>query len=63
MRRETSIGRKLLLTGIGPRPLRVEPWGRGAHRRRIIQFHEPAVAQRLISSQSDQGHGDCETQV
>lgn len=40
MCRETSSGRKLLLNGIGPRPLRVEPWGRGAHRRRIIQFHE-----------------------
>jgi hypothetical protein len=55
MRRETSIGRKLLLTGIGPRPLRVEPWGRGAHRRRIIQFHKPVAAQRLTSSRRDPG--------
>lgn len=29
--------------------------GRGAHRRRILLFHEPAVSQRLTSSRSDEG--------
>jgi len=56
MRRETSIGRELLLTGIGPRPLRVGSWGRGVvHGRSMMLFPEHTAAQRLTSSRSDQG--------
>jgi hypothetical protein len=59
MRRMTSIGRERLLTGIGPRPLRVAFWGIG-----FTSAHD-AVPRTCSFSAADiepaRSHGRCES--